>query len=247
MLKDARVPGDTGTELRITKKTDTVSTLFNGRDQYAYYDGKVISSYPFTIAAWIKTSSTDAQSPVGIYDATNDSRLWRIRIADGLPSIDASNPTLHSAASKNRIDDGLWHFVAAVFASSQRRELFVDGISQAVSTQSVNFSTNGATFVVGRTGGPKPSEYFRGKVNEVSVWSAALTTAAMRDLYNRGKPAVLTSNLGNYTHAANLASWWKMGDSGSDNFSLHLKDTRGQKHLRPFNLDSSQNATGDVP
>ena len=54
--------------------------------------------------------------------------------------------------------------------------------------------------------GPGTNQTFRGKLDEVSIWTKALTDANVTDLYNSGTPTDISLS-------ASLLSWWRMGDN----------------------------------
>ena len=49
---------------------------------------------------------------------------------------------------------------------------------------------------------------FVGNIDEVSVWSTALSSGDIASIYNSGTP----TNLNDHSAAANLISYWRMGD-----------------------------------
>lgn len=55
-----------------------------------------------------------------------------------------------------------------------------------------------------------------GLIDDVAVWSSALSATAATTLYNGGNPFDLTADSGNYDQASNLVAFWKMGDDSSD-------------------------------
>jgi hypothetical protein len=60
---------------------------------------------------------------------------------------------------------------------------------------------------------------FTGAINHVAIWNTQLSDDAVKDIYNRGAPHLvdLTKNVGsNYTAAANLQHWWRLGYDMSD-------------------------------
>ena len=53
---------------------------------------------------------------------------------------------------------------------------------------------------------PGSNQTFRGKLDEVSIWSKALSDADVTDIYNGGTP-------GDLSLSSSLKSWWRMGDN----------------------------------
>ena len=53
---------------------------------------------------------------------------------------------------------------------------------------------------------PGSNQTFRGRMDEVSIWTKALTDADVTDIYNGGAP-------GDLSLSSSLKSWWRMGDN----------------------------------
>ena len=53
---------------------------------------------------------------------------------------------------------------------------------------------------------PGVNQTFRGKLDEVSIWTKALTDVDVADIYNGGTPVDLSLS-------SSLKSWWRMGDN----------------------------------
>jgi len=53
---------------------------------------------------------------------------------------------------------------------------------------------------------PGANQTFRGRMDEVSIWTKALTDANVTDIYNGGTP-------GDLSLSSSLLSWWRMGDN----------------------------------
>ena len=56
---------------------------------------------------------------------------------------------------------------------------------------------------------PGSNQTFRGRMDEVSIWSKALTDAEVTAIYNGGTP----DDLSEHSAASDLLSWWRMGDN----------------------------------
>ena len=57
--------------------------------------------------------------------------------------------------------------------------------------------------------GPGTNQTFRGKLDEVSIWTKALGVSEINAIFNSGAPGDLST----HTAAASLLSWWRMGDN----------------------------------
>src|SRR5439155_19041017 len=88
-------------------------------------------------------------------------------------------------AGSNRIDDGLWHQLAAVYNGSNSESLYVDG-QLAASSASATAPVVGNTDDVWIGGNPDGGafQWFDGLVDEVAIFTNALTTLQIQQLYN---------------------------------------------------------------
>src|SRR5215471_11016047 len=85
---------------------------------------------------------------------------------------------------KTRLDDGLWHMLAAVYDGSpaNREHLYVDGYEDAEGTLSLPPATvNGGTWKIGRfLSGGTP---FRGALDDVRIYDRSLPAAEVHALF----------------------------------------------------------------
>lgn len=70
-----------------------------------------------------------------------------------------------------------------------------------------------------------------GNIDEVTYWDGELTSSEVTELYNSGNPADPTT----HSQAANLLSYWKMGDG--DTYPT-LQDSAGSYDLTMLNMES---------
>lgn len=155
---------------------------FNGTSDSASTGSWMGTLTAFTFEAWIKAPS--ASGMTGDYhtiirrDGT-DIVLLRVRgsnitgnVNPGQLEAYIAGTTLVSGASY-RVDDGNWHHVA-VTVNGTSATLYVDGVSRATATTSKSSYTLGtAAGYIGSANGT--SEYFKGTMDEVAVYTTALT------------------------------------------------------------------------
>lgn len=213
---------------------NTRSLTFDGSSEYLENTTAVVSNFPFTLSAWVKTTATSSQTVVGIFVSTSSNQYYRITLsAAGLPTIEASNTTARTASSATAINDGAWHHVAAVFASSTSRTLYVDGVSKATSTTAATFTATINRLSVGRTSNSAPGSYFNGSIDEVSLWSTGLAQADIDAVYNSGRPTDVSASTG-------ILSFWRMGDASSDDLSSGVVgDVVSTRNLTASGMDAT--------
>ena len=73
--------------------------------------------------------------------------------------------------------------------------------------------------------------FWGGNVDEVSIWSSALSLAEVQEIYNSGDP----TDLSNHSATAKLEHWWKMGDD--DTFPT-TTDSKGSNDGTMQNMDA---------
>ena len=145
-----------------------------------------------TISLWMKTSVT---SDPDVYQylfqrgtgarpelAIRETGLFRFGIYDG-----TTNYTLYSSTGYN---DNQWHQVTVTWGSGGMK-MYVDGALVSSNTFTGTFQNIEAPWYIGakNAGG---SNYFNGSIDEVAIWSRALSAAEITQLYNEGKGMVIT-------------------------------------------------------
>jgi hypothetical protein len=126
------------------------------------------------------------------------------------------------------VNDGAWHHVLVSYTGSSNASgfsMWVDGIVQTITVVGNNLTTNWSTSsnlnISGRSDG---SVLFTGLIDEVSVYTAALTGTDAAALYNSGAPVDPRA----LVSAPTLVSYWKLGDP-----PLRLEDLAQYPNVSP--------------
>lgn len=110
----------------------------------------------------------------------------------------------------------------------------------AKAVSAISGSFGGGSGTIFRFGRNEASSYnFAGNLDEISVWSKALSALEVADLYNSGKPTDLTSQAG-------LINWFRMGDPEGPSAYPTITDSVGGINMTMTNM-SSANITTNVP
>jgi hypothetical protein len=194
------VNSNNGTDTSITYSAGKIS---NGADLNASSDKiAVATNANLEMAAqswsfWIKTS--DATSNVNVIsryeDATKRSFRSILNNTAGEISFAWYDTSNNNTALDNTsdINDGAWHHIVAVCdtdGSDLRTAIYVDSsqvgttATHAGSTTSIK-TTGGASVAFGGGNGIDASG-FVGMLDEIGLWSRALTSAEVTELYNAG-------------------------------------------------------------
>ncbi len=166
---------------------------FDGSNDYVEKDVQLVSSYPFTISGWIKTTDPGWNTMVSLTDASAGDVLYVLDTVSGggnagKARIMARNTTETGTVGTTVVIDGEWHHITGVFASDTQRDLYVDGVLEATGTTSVLYSSAVDRVSIGRDGDSSPGDYFGGSIDQVRVYNYARTPAQIAWEYSKGAP-----------------------------------------------------------
>lgn len=153
---------------------------FDGTDDYVDIGGSSsLRPTNVTLSAWLKYGTGRAAGNEGDYTGYLIYGSGTAKISDG---------STDYATSKPIPDDGNWHHVVAVYKDSDPSlAVYHDGVKvEQISTGSKANATN--PFVLGKYAAGN-SAYFSGSIDEVRVYSEALTQQQVWKLYNIGRNA----------------------------------------------------------
>ena len=101
------------------------------------------------------------------------------------------------------IPTGSWHNVVTVQAGTSLT-VYVNGTSVGTATVSAVDSGWGSNFTIGKWSGGAYN-YLNGLIDEVALFTSALSSSDVTAIYNSGVPGDLTS--------LSPVAWWRMGDN----------------------------------
>lgn len=164
---------------------------FDGVDDFAGRNVQLASAYPITLAAWIRTTVTPPGSTglsiVNLVDKDASDVRYQIYVNSlGTASVEATDGGGSNGNGTSDVTDGDWHYIVGVFTSTTNREIYVDGIREARDTNPVTFNSAVDHFSIGREGGTSPTDFFNGDIDEVRVYTRAITEAEIKRLYRMG-------------------------------------------------------------
>jgi len=168
----------------------TNALQFNGTDAFvSVADHADFDMGSFTLEAWIKTASANT-GRMGIVSQQGTSGVyWRMALGNSMLEFGSSLDTI-SVTKGVVLNDNLWHHVVVVrdiTSATKTARWYVDG--KLVATQNLTSTasyaiasrvTIGAAYVL------TPSEYFTGLIDEVAVFSRALTDQEIYEEYAAG-------------------------------------------------------------
>ena len=142
----------------------------------------------FSVSLWLNADDIADSTQHTVFRMASGSSAVYIRTRDSKITAgnykDASNYLLRN--SNSTLSNSTWYHVVAVFSGAGGVTLYIDGTEQTTSTTSLGTTTTsyGSTFYIGST--EVPSLYYDGQLDEIGIWSKALTAEEVTDLYNDG-------------------------------------------------------------
>jgi hypothetical protein len=148
----------------------------------------VDTSKPYSVSAWVKLSVAAGNQTVVSIDGNSDSAFFFKQHAAGFFTLEvrasdrASAPVGASASASAQTAAGTWYYFTGVFDGSTIY-LYVDGVLNGRGTFATPWRGLGHTFV-GRSKFMGPyGDYVTGAIDEVRIYSRALTASEIQALY----------------------------------------------------------------
>jgi len=110
-----------------------------------------------------------------------------------------------------------WHHLLMTYNDTTKElKVYLDNVLKKTITGSASSNSASLGARIGRYA-LSGTSYFNGKIDEVAIWNAALSSDAVTEIYNAtynntGKVLDLNTDTGNYTSSANLQYWNRLGD-----------------------------------
>ena len=213
------VKGDSGggPPFAYTAIDNSFSMEFDGATSYVDAGSSVgiIGTDVRTFSVWLKTSQTSGtQTVLGTRNINTDG--WVIQISlNSIMFYNVKSPSNRISSTTN-LTDGNWHNLIIVRAGSGNNKIYVDGVSQTLDNDSENLtdpqSSKNMLLGAGYNTGGVLYRFFDGKLDEVAIWSTALSESTIQAIYNTtannpGKVADLSE-----TPEGLPSAWYRMGD-----------------------------------
>ncbi|MEP1488070.1 MAG: choice-of-anchor D domain-containing protein [Algibacter sp.] len=189
---------------------NSYSLYFDGRNDYVE-DTNIIPSGDATLMAFVKTDGTNTTGDNQIVAGQDDLYII-IDDATNLVSVNIEGATLTSTTA---LIDGIWTHIAVTTTSTSGGEtiLYINGVEE--NTVASGGITDASNFTIGRAS--TSNNYFKGEIEEVRVFSAALSSNEVSRMvyqelddansFNSGK--IVQQNISE-TVGSNLVKYYKM-------------------------------------
>lgn len=197
--------------------TPGTSVKFDGRRGTLASESRFSDPMTYSEELWFKTTTTSGGKLIGFGDAQsgNSSNYDRHVYMEnsGQLTFGVWTGTANTITSPKSYNDGTWHYLVAT-QSSDGMALYVDGSLVGTNPQTDAQNYSGYWRVGGDTSWAGSSNYFNGSIDEVAVYSQALSQATITSHYGAGGGTVP-----NQPPAAafdSSASFLKLSVDGSD-------------------------------
>ena len=154
---------------------------FDGNDYISLPNAGVVGgSGAYSVSAWFKSSGLAAKGIVGWgnYGSTNQTTAMRMDATYGLRLYWFGNDLVINDTS---VGDNQWHLVVDTYDGTTQRG-YVDGVQRATR----NVSGRNSQTINGRIGSTNNGEYFVGSIDDVRIYSRALTANEIASMYSGG-------------------------------------------------------------
>ena len=149
----------------------------------------------FTLSMWVKGASYGINSLLGKWDeSANNQRAYRPVYFDatGIMSFYYSSDGIESLTkdwTSITLNIDTWYHLVFVndVSGSNDINFYINGVSQTAVATAVSPFNASSAFVIGADiNGVTPQNFFDGIIDEVAVWSRAITSAEVTEIYNSG-------------------------------------------------------------
>lgn len=175
------------------------AAVFNGSSSFIDTNYTLTSDTSVSFSFWLNVndySSNDHYIFSDLSSSATDRRLGIRITSSGYFAIDVSSDgtNIDSSTYSSVISKNQWiHYVVVLDGTSY--ELYQDGASVHTDTLTQTLAAGGRSLIMGRAGdyNPATNYYYDGKIDQVRIFSTALTSDQVTELYNE-KPEADTSN-----------------------------------------------------
>ena len=161
--------------------------ILDGMNDYVGNNAQLVSVYPFTMSAWFNTATAETATTKMIFTLV-DKDVQDIQYGIGLTldnkaRVAARDTTTYEVNSVSAVNDGKWHLIVGVYVSNTVKHLYLDGVFIGTLTTSVTYNSAVDRFSIGRYGDSTPGQYFPGLIDDVRIFSRALSADEVMHSY----------------------------------------------------------------
>jgi RHS repeat-associated protein len=203
-------------------------------------------SGPLTVSFWMKTSDPGTGHDAGIVGKwgssntgyqinTENGGYLFFRLGPDPDDISNQNTTYADHVYNNqKVNDGTWHLITCTYDGTTAR-IYIDGSLAADRAISVSLSNTG-DFVAGRFS-INTGNYYNGYLDEIGVWSRALSSGDVSTLYNSGVGSAYPFSVATSTNEVQLQNLTYNYDPNGNILTRLDNSTLGQGQETTYTYD----------
>lgn len=178
-------------------------TVDSGGNSYVSVpdDTSLDISGDFSVAFWYNSTdpTTGIRQLIEQYSAGDGFYIAKNTAGDLQFLVDGDSSIVAHSYSSGWITDGNWHHVVAI-RSGDNFQMYVDGVANTASTVAVGVVTSTQPLLIGGTS----SSDFDGKLDDVRLYTRALSSSDVTELYTASSPQTFTVTNTNDSGAGSL-------------------------------------------
>lgn len=175
---------------------NTYSLNFDSTDDYVSTELSVAGESELSVSAWVKLDTVSATRGFVTQYVGSGNRAFRLAYFPSLQSMwfEVYGSGSYAGYKDASIATGTWYHVAGVFSQSSC-VVYVNGVASTTTAGLHNSATGNIdtctdNIDIGRMGG---SGYMDGNLDEVGIWTSALSASDITAIYNSGVPTDISS------------------------------------------------------
>lgn len=199
--------------------------VFDGSNDYVDTGSSFQSTFrnSFSVSMWVKPDDGQPSAESSFFGTRNSTSQDWIQSnlhTDGKVSFfyRSDNDTAEAKTSSAVFANGVtsWtHITYVADDSDDQLKIYVNGSIVSVtngglgSITMADWTSSDELFIGARDNNGTAEKFFDGMINDVSIWSSALTANEVTALYNSGLPLLPTADSGNYASSDDLVGYWR--------------------------------------
>jgi len=217
---------------------------FNGSSSEIEVSSNVININTISVSAWINLGTTSGfQQIVSNFSSSNTG--WGLRINDG--GYLSYNTAVGVITSSTALLANTWHHVALTIDSSgNSTKLYINGSEDSSTTYTApTYGAGNTNFHIGSLGNLN-TQYFNGSIDQVRIFSKALSSTEVGKLYGNGEGEIAcayTSTTDNLAYPIANTAYYKLDNNSKDSARSTGKFNEGAV----FNGSSSYITSNSLP
>ncbi len=173
---------------------------FDGSDDYIDIGDYIGGKDALSISIWIYPDSTsELQSIIGYYDYCGNDRALVIELVDGnlrVRTYSSGTTQIGTSLSTSTIPTNAWTHVAWTFDKTDKLHLYINGeLEDTDDATNLAIHDSGNNVYIGKMNpNCAVTANYDGRLDEVGIWSRALNSTEVTQLYNGGDGFQIVNN-----------------------------------------------------